>query len=114
MNKDLEKKTVDDAVTDPAKHDVEVVNPSWGAFPFISFRYSSREVFSDGRQTCVRSKERSFENGKFKAEEFEGTLPAGVYSNMVGEMQKIFFNQITALLKPFSAFLPFRSNDEKR
>jgi hypothetical protein len=33
---------------------------------------------------------------------------------MVGEMQKLFFNQISALMKPFSRLLPFGSRDKDR
>lgn len=108
MKKDLEKRAKFD-VTNPENKEIEIVNLFQQAFPFINFRYSYREISSSGGQTHVRSQEKSFENGKFKSEEFEGTLPAGVYSDMVGEMQKLFFNQIEMLMKPFSLFLPSRT-----
>lgn len=113
MKKDLDKKFKYE-VDKPAKNEVEIFDPIQRAFPFINFRYSYREISSSGGQTHVRSQEKSFENGKFKSEEFEGTLPAGTYSDLVGEMQKIFFNQIEMLMKPFSLFLPSRSKKENR
>lgn len=113
MKKDLERKARHE-VSNPAKNEVEILDPFQRAFPFINFRYSYREISSNGGQTHVRSQEKSFENGKFKSEEFEGTLPANVYSDMVGEIQKLFFNQIEMLMKPFSLFLPSRSRKENR
>ena len=114
MDKNLVKKNRNEVVQKPEDHDVEVFNPMGKAFPFISFHYSYREISSGEGQTYVRSRERSFENGKFKAEEFEGTLPGSVYLNMVGEMQKVFFNQLSALMQPFSMFLPFVSKDKEK
>ncbi|MEN6622463.1 MAG: hypothetical protein ABFD50_13035 [Smithella sp.] len=108
MRKYLDKKSKYE-VDSPAKNEVEILNSFERAFPFISFRYSYREISSSGGKTHVRSQEKSFKNGKFKSEEFEGTLPAGVYTDMVGEMQKLFFNQMEMLMKPFSLFLPSRS-----
>jgi hypothetical protein len=106
MNKILDKKDKGEIIRNPANHDIEILNPVQKASPFISFHYSYKEISSDGGKTHIRSKEKSFENGKFKSEEFEGTLPSNVYFNMVGEMQKIFINQISSLMKPFSMFLP--------
>lgn len=108
MEKDLEKKASYE-VDNPAKNEVEIFDPFSRAFPFINFHYSYREISSSGGQTHVRSREKTFENGKFKTAEFEGTLPASVYIDMVGEMQKLFFSQIEMLMKPFSLFLPSRT-----
>jgi hypothetical protein len=114
MTKILDKKDRNEIIRNPANHDIEILNPVQKAFPFISFHYSYKQISSDGGKTYMRSKEKSFENGKFKSEEFEGTLPGNVYLNMVGEMQKLFFNQISSLMKPFSMFLSSGSRNKEK
>jgi len=114
MNKDLDKKFRNEVNGHSAKHDVEIVDPVQKASPFISFHYSYREIFSAGGQTRVRAREKSFENGKFQSEEFEGTLPGNLCSDLAGEMQRSFFNHMTTLMKPFSMFLPFGFKDNNR
>ena len=114
MAKNLDKKDRGEIIRNPENHDIEIINPAQKKSPFISFHYSYKEISSDGGKTYMRSKEKSFENGKFKSEEFEGTLPGNVYSNMVGEMQKLFFNQISSLMKPFSMFLSSGSRNKDK
>ena len=114
MSRDIEKKGKHEIVRRPASHDVEIHDPIQNKSPFISFRYSYKEISSGGGKTHVRSKKKSFENGQFKSEEFEGTLDGNVYSNMVGGMQKHFFNQMALLMKPFSMFLPGGSRDKEK
>ena len=114
MDKNLVQKKSDEIVQKPEDHEVEVINPLEKAFPFISFHYSCREISFGGGRTSIRSHKQSFENGKFKAEEFEGTLPGSVYFNMVGEMQKVFFHQLSALMKPFFMLLPSASKDKEK
>ena len=106
MNKDLEEKERNVLAGKKTSNNVEVFDPTLNSSPFISFHYSNKEISSDGVNTNIRSKKKSFENGKFKSEDFEGTLPGSVYFNMVGEMQKLFSNQIKEFMKPFSMFLP--------
>ncbi|HPL68073.1 MAG TPA: hypothetical protein PLG94_16190 [Smithellaceae bacterium] len=113
MVKKIEYKTGKEIIKDSARNNVEILDPVQQASPFFSFRYSYKEISSDGGRTRIRSKEKSFENGKFKSEEFEGTLPGNIYFNMVGEMQKMFFNQFSTLMKPFSLLLPFGSKDRQ-
>ena len=50
------------------KKELEIFNPVQKMNPFISFRYSYREVSSAGGKTHLRAKEKSFEDGKFKSE----------------------------------------------
>ena len=114
MGKDLLKKDKYEIMKRPAKHDVEVIDPVQNRSPFISFRHSYKEVSSGGGKTHIRSTEKSFENGKFKSEEFEGTLDGNVHSSMVGEMQKQILNQLTVFMKPFSMFLPFGGPKDKK
>ncbi|MGD0276083.1 MAG: hypothetical protein ABSB79_08505 [Syntrophales bacterium] len=111
--KDLLKKDRNEIVKRPAKHEVEILDPVQNAPPFISFRYSYKEVSSYGGKTRIKSREKSFENGKYKSQEFEGTLDGNVYSNMVGEIQKHFLNEMTVLMKQFSMFLPFGKAKDK-
>ena len=80
--------------------DIEILDPVKKSHPFISFRYSYKSISSIGGKTHIKSKEKSFENGKFESEEFEGTMDGNVYSNMVGEMQKRIWGQVAAFLKP--------------
>jgi len=114
MANNIAKKDKGEVIKNPANHDIEILNPVQKASPFISFHYSYKEISSDGSKTYMRSKEKSFENGKFKSEEFEGTLPGNVYLNMAGEMQKLFFNQISSLMKPFSMFLSSGSRNKDK
>lgn len=114
MRRALDKKNASEVVNHPENCEIEILDPLQKASPFISFRYSCREISSSGGRTRVRSMEKSFENGKFKSEEFDGILPGDVYVSMVGEMQKLFLNQLTTLMKPFSMFLPSGSKDKKR
>ncbi|OQB72099.1 MAG: hypothetical protein BWX92_03693 [Deltaproteobacteria bacterium ADurb.Bin135] len=51
------------------KNELEVRDPFQRMKPFISFRYSSREISSNGSKTYIRAKEKSFVSGKFKSEE---------------------------------------------
>jgi len=105
MSKDMVKKDKGE-VAGRTGRDVEIVDDAPNPFPFVSFRYSYKEISSDGVNTRVRAKKKSFENGKFQSEEFEGTLPGSVHADMMGGMQNLFANQLKALLKPFSMFLP--------
>jgi hypothetical protein len=99
MNRDIEKSPTE-IVKYSAKNDIEILEPVKKANPFISFRYSYKSVSSIGGKTHIKSKEKSFENGKFQSEEFEGTVDGNVYSNMVVEMQKRIWSQVAAFLKP--------------
>ena len=95
------------------KTEKEILDPSQRVNPFVSFRYSSREISSVGGKTYVRAKEKSFIDGKFKSEEFEGVAPGNLYGNMATEMQKMFFGQIASVMGMFSAFLPGVKRDKR-
>jgi hypothetical protein len=101
MTRDIENKSQSEITRYPVKNDIEILDPVKKAHPFISFRYSYKSISSKGGQTHIKSKEKSFENGKFQSEEFEGTVTGNVYFNMVGEMQKRIWSQVAAFLKPF-------------
>ena len=74
--------------------------------PFLSFRYTSRTIFSDEQKTHVRAAEHRFENGRFESKTFEGTLAPGVYDDMVRQMHRWFSAQMVLFLAPFSFLLP--------
>lgn len=80
---------------------------------FVSFKYSSKTVYSDGRQTHIKAKENRFENGRFESEEFEGTLDNSVHEKMTDEIQQRFAKQMDFFFKPFSMFLPGPKGDDK-
>lgn len=113
MSKELLKKDRKEVMRHSDGHEPEILHPSHNSNPFMSFHYSYKEISSDGGKTLVKSKEKSFKNGKFRSEEFEGILPGNAYSSMVGEMQKIFFSQMTAFTKQFSLLLPFGGSRNK-
>ncbi len=91
--------------------EMEILNPAGRNSPFISFRYSYREVSSVGGNTYVKAKEKKFENGRFTSEEFEGVAPG---NHATAEIQKMFFGQIASLLKAFTAFLPGIAKRDKQ
>ena len=93
--------------------EVEIIDPDQRMQQFFSFRYSYREVSSAGGKTYLKAKDKSFVDGKFKSEEFEGVVPGNIYSNMVSEMQKMFLGQISSMLNIFSGFLPAVKKDKK-
>ncbi len=113
MRKDIAKKGADRDIDKAGRGEMEVLEPVQNMSPFISFHYSYREISSVNGLTQIRSKEKRFANGKLESEEFEGTLGGHVYDGMVSDMQRHFFDQMEALLKPFSMFLPFGTRGRK-
>jgi hypothetical protein len=107
MRKDIVRKGANKDIGKASRGEIEVLEPTQNMSPFISFHYSYKEISSVNGQTQIRSKEKRFVNGKLESEEFEGTLGGHVYDRMVSDMQRHFFNQMEALLKPFSMFLLF-------
>ena len=113
MRKEITGKGSNKEIEKASKSEIEVFEPVQKMSPFIRFHYSYKEISSINGRTRVRSKEKRFANGKLESEEFEGTLGGHVYDNMVSDMQRQFFSQMEALLKPFSMFLPFGPRDRK-
>ena len=114
MSQDLLKQDRHEIVRRSAGHkEIDILDNLQRRSPFFSFRYSYREVSSFGGQTYLKAKEKSFENGKFKSEEFEGVAPGNIYGNMATEMQKMFFGQIASAMKAFRAFLPGVKRDKR-
>ena len=113
MEKRPVKRTNNEIERADRKNEIEVIDPVQRANPSISFRYSYREVSSAGGKTYLKSKDKSFIDGKFKSEEFEGEAPGNLYSNMVKETQKMFFGQISSVLNMFSGFLPMAKRNKR-
>ncbi|MBW6486302.1 MAG: hypothetical protein K0B01_09160 [Syntrophobacterales bacterium] len=97
-------------IKDDRVKQLEILNPVKRNSPFLSFRYSYREVSSVGGNTYVKAKEKKFENSKFTSEEFEGVAPG---NHLAAEMQQMFFGQIASLVKAFTAFLPGVKRDKR-
>jgi hypothetical protein len=114
MEKRPVKRTPLNVEEDNGRKEMEVQGPLERANPFISFRYSFREISSVDGRTHIRATERSFENGKFKSEDFEGTLAGHVYGDMIGRMQRLLFSQMELWMRPFSMFLPGGPKDKDR
>jgi hypothetical protein len=113
MRKEITKKSINKDIEKANRGDIEVLEPVQRMWPFISFHYSYKEISSIHGHTHIRSKEKRYANGKLESQEFKGTLGGHVYDNMVSDMQRHFVNQMDALLKPFSMFLPFGPRDRK-
>lgn len=72
---------------------------------FISFRYSSTEVFSQNGQVHVKMQETRYQDGRLSSQECEGSVNRDAYQRMVSEAQSQFLNQMFGvarlLLGPF-------------
>lgn len=113
MRKELAGKGAKKDLEKAGRGDIEVLEPARGVSPFISFRYSYREITSVNGRTQIRAKKKRFADGKLESEEFEGTLGGHVYDRMVSDMQRHFLEQVEAFMRPFSLFLPFAPRDRK-
>ncbi len=89
---------------------IEYREPAVVDYPFFNFRYAYVEVTSHGGKTCVKARETRLENGKLISEECEGSLDHNAAHRMMIDAHNQFINQMTALMKPFFAFSPFRLN----
>lgn len=75
--------------------------------PRVSFRYSYRSIETTGEMAHLKARERRFEDGRFEAEDFEGTVEGGAYVKTVQELQRRLVVGMTALLAPIA--LPWLS-----
>lgn len=81
--------------------------------PFISFWYSKREISLEDGETRINVEEKSFRDGKFKEERFEGVMEGDVYHRFAGEMQKALFSHLEFMFKSFLSLLPLPSGRDK-
>jgi hypothetical protein len=75
---------------------------------FFTFRYSSTEIFSQGGELHVKMKETTYQDGRLKSEECEGTLDRRAYDRMVSDAQVYFLNQAAGFLRLLFAPLSSR------
>jgi hypothetical protein len=78
----------------------------------VSFRYSYRSIETTGDRAHLKASERRFEDGRFEAEDFEGTLEGGAYVKAVQELQRRLVQGMTALLAPIAP--PWLSKADER
>ena len=80
----------------------------------FSFRYSYAEISSVGNSARFKAKRARYEDGKLRAESFEGELDRGSYERLRDDAQRFFVDQTTLYLQAVSAFLlPFRANRDR-
>ena len=82
--------------------------------PWLSFRYAYRSITADegSEQAHVVAREARFEDGKLETEELEGTLDRRAAAELLGEMQRLLHERVTALLRPLSSLLLTRRPDD--
>jgi hypothetical protein len=72
---------------------------------FISFRYSSTELWSHGGRTRVKAKQVSLQDGKLGTETFEGELGGQAYGELVRQAQQQVLRQTAWLLRSLAWWL---------
>lgn len=75
---------------------------------FLSFRYSSTVVSSQGGRTQVRSKRVSLEDGKLSSESFEGELDGAAHGDAVRRARQEVLEDAAPLLRMLRWMLPSR------
>jgi len=75
---------------------------------FLSFRYSSTVVSSQGGRTQVRSKRVSLEDGKLFSESFEGELDGAAHGDAVRRARQEVLEDAAPLLRMLRWMLPSR------
>jgi len=75
---------------------------------FLSFRYSSTVVSSQGGRTQVRSKRVSLEDGKLSSESFEGELDGAAHRDAVRRARQEVLEDAAPLLRVLRWMLPSR------
>jgi len=75
---------------------------------FLSFRYSSTVVSSQGGRTQVKAKRVSLEDGKLSSESFEGELDGRAHDDAVRRAQQQVLEDAAPLLRMLRWMLPSR------
>jgi len=84
-----------------------IARPASGS-GFLSFRYSSTVVSSQGGRTQVRAKRVSLEDGKLSSESFEGELDGRAHEDAVRSAQRQVLEDAAPLLRMLRWMLPTR------
>ena len=85
---------------------------SWSSF--ITFRYSSTEIYSQDGDIHVRTRQTRYQDGKLTSEECEGLLDRRAYERVVSETQAYFLNQVGSLVKLLFSPLYSQSSRSRR
>lgn len=72
----------------------------------FSFRYSYAEFSAVGKSARFKTKQATYENGKFSAESFEGELDPKSYEHAMEGVQRFFADQTALYLRAFRSLLP--------
>jgi len=93
---------------DADKRTVAPIAPTAMRSGFLSFRYSSTVVTSQGGRTQVKAKRVALEDGKLSSESFEGELDAGAHDDAVRRAQQQVIDDAAPLLRMLRWMLPSR------
>lgn len=85
---------------------------SWSSF--VTFRYSSTEIYSQGGDIHVRTRQTRYQDGKLTSEECEGMLDRRAYDRVVSETQAYFLNQVGSFVKLLFSPLYSQSSRSRR
>jgi len=85
----------------------EVVDRAHRAGSSFSFHFASLEVSTHGGKAKVKSRRGSFQDGRLRAESFEGDVDRGVYDEWVRQAQRAVADQASLVMKSLAWFLPF-------
>lgn len=75
---------------------------------FLSFRYSSTIVSSQGGRTQVKAKRVALEDGKLSTESFEGELDGRAHEDVVRRAQQEMLEEAAPLLRLLRRMVPLR------
>ena len=103
----------DTALREANPDELQVVESTPTARPFMSFSYSITEVSSVAGRTRVKSNTQRLADGKLVSEKFEGELEGGAYERMALQAGEQFVNQLNLLMQPFNWLLPFHRDRGK-
>ncbi|RJF99826.1 hypothetical protein [Noviherbaspirillum saxi] len=74
---------------------------------FVTFRYTSTEVFSHGSELHVKMHETRYQDGRLSSQDCEGAIDRQAYERMVADAQAVFLKQMFGiarlLLAPFGS-----------
>jgi len=96
------------ALAEEDLNSVVPASPRAGGSGFLSFRYSSTIVSSQGGRTQVRAKRVALEDGKLSTESFEGELDSEAHQEAVRRAQEEVLEAAAPLLRMLRWMSPMR------
>jgi hypothetical protein len=103
----------DPALREAEPAELEVIEPTRTATPFVSFSYSITEVSSFAGRTRVKSRTTRMTDGRLVSEKFDGELEGSAYERMAMQAGEQLVGQLRLLMQPFSWLLPFPRDRDK-